>query len=396
MQAFVLVLASLIGGVAALSLQYVNAQQQCDVTGDYLTSFSCGNVSNENENGTIVRNYTLLAEETHQIPITMAENSTDQVIFPGWTFNGTIPGPTLRMTEGDIVNIKVVNSPQSEKHHSLHMHSIHKPDMDGTVGPAASIAPGDSFTYTFVAGPSGLYPYHCHVNPIQDHINRGLYGVMIIDPKTPRPPANEMVMMMNSYDLGLNQEMQPTAQIPTAEEANHIMYPPIENEDGEEMTEEEIEEARPELEVERDNEIYTVNGKAFEYANNPIPLQLGEPVRIYLLSMTEFDPVNNLHLHSTMFNYTASGTDNSAPIETDIVTLGQGDRGIIEFTPQNTGMHMFHAHVNEFADLGWMSMFHVYDKAEPGEVDLGSGSSKILPLSTNNTNTTTTNSTYKY
>jgi FtsP/CotA-like multicopper oxidase with cupredoxin domain len=205
-----------------------------------------------------------------------------------------------------------------------------------------------------------------------------------------------MVMLMNSYDLDLNHEMQPTAQIPTAEEANHIMYPPIENEDREEMTEEEIEEARPELELERDNEIYTVNGKAFEYANKPIPLKLGEPVRIYLLSMTEFDPVNNLHLHSTMFNYTASGTDNSAPVETDIVTLGQGDRGIIEFIPQNTGMHMFHAHVNEFADLGWMSMFHVYDKAEPGEVDLGSGSSKILPLSTNNTNTTTTNSTYKY
>jgi hypothetical protein len=64
-----------------------------------------------------------------------------------------------------------------------------------------------------------------------------------------------------------------------------------------------------------------------------------------------------------MFNYTASGTDNSAPIETDIITLGQGDRGIIEFTPQNTGMHMFHAHINEIADLGWMSMSHVYDKA---------------------------------
>jgi hypothetical protein len=45
-----------------------------------------------------------------------------------------------------------------------------------------------------------------------------------------------------------------------------------------------------------------------------------------------------------MFNYTASGTDNSAPIETDIITLGQGDRGIIEFTPQNTGMHVSCAH----------------------------------------------------
>ena len=58
--------------------------------------------------------------------------------------------------------------------------------MDGTFGPSGSIAPGQSFTYEFTAGPAGVYPYHCHVEPIVDHINRGLYGAMIIDPKTPR------------------------------------------------------------------------------------------------------------------------------------------------------------------------------------------------------------------
>ena len=372
MQAYLTGLASLIVAVAALvSLSEVNAQQ-CSETGDYLTSFSCGIAYTNQTNGTTVRNYTLLAEETHHIPITMAENSTDQIIFPAWTYNGTVPGPTLRMTEGDIVNIKVINSPQSEKHHSMHMHSIHPTAMDGTTGPAASIAPGDSFTYTFVAGPSGVYPYHCHVSPIVDHINRGLYGMLIIDPKEPRAAATEMVMMMNSYDLDLNQEMQPTARPPNAEEANQIMYPPVPPTLEEETEEQEVESGddaeslaagRPELEIERDNEIYTVNGKAFEYRDNPIELVVGQPVRIYLASMTEFDPVNNLHLHSGMFNYTASGTDDSAPIETDIVTLGQGDRGIIEFTPQNKGMMMFHAHVNEFADLGWMSMFNVVSNA---------------------------------
>jgi manganese oxidase len=68
--------------------------------------------------------------------------------------------------------------------------------------------------------------------------------------------------------------------------------------------------------------------------------------------MTEFDPVNNFHLHAGMFNYTAAGTENTSPIVTDIVTLSQGDRGIIEFTPQNKGMMMFHSHVNEFSQLG--------------------------------------------
>lgn len=107
----------------------------------------------------------------------------------------------MRMTEGDLVRIKVINSADNAKAHSLHMHSIHSADMDGVEGSGGTIAPGSSFTYEFVASPYGVYPYHCHVNPIADHINRGLYGMMIIDPKEPRPQMTEFAMMMNAYDL---------------------------------------------------------------------------------------------------------------------------------------------------------------------------------------------------
>ena len=117
----------------------------------------------------------------------------------------------------------------------------------------------------------------------------------IIDPVQPRPQMNEMVMMMNSYDLDLEgSEEVPFTRIPDAQEASDIMFP------APDATEKD----RPELEQERDNEFYTVNGKAFQYMDNPIEIKQGEPVRIYLLSMTEFDPVNSFHLHSGMFNYT--------------------------------------------------------------------------------------------
>ena len=69
-----------------------------------------------------------------------------------------------------------------------------------------AILPGHSFTYTFTAAPAGVYPYHCHVNPISDHINRGLFGVMIIDPSEGREKMPEMVMLMNGYDLNYEQE----------------------------------------------------------------------------------------------------------------------------------------------------------------------------------------------
>jgi manganese oxidase len=299
---------------------------------EYLTYFNCGRVSENEDNGQTIREFTLIVDENKTIPI-----SGQGHILNGWTFNGTVPGPTMRMTEGDLVRIKVINSADNAKAHSLHMHSVHSSDMDGVEGPGGTITPGSSFTYEFVAQPYGVYPYHCHVNPIADHINRGLYGMMIIDPKEPRPQMTEFAMMMNAYDLDYDQE-------------GPMRIRPVN------ATPEELEEERG-----RDNEIYTVNGKAFDYMYNPIQIQTGKPYRIYLVNMVEFDPINNFHLHGNVFDYYTSGTDETADFKNDIVTLSQGDRGILEFQYKIPGRYMFHAHITEFTDLGWMGFFDVRD-----------------------------------
>ena len=299
---------------------------------EYLTYFNCGRIIPEEKTKTnqMIREFTLLVEENKTIPISYQGHTLN-----GWTFNGTVPGPTMRMTEGDLVRITVINSADNAKAHSLHMHSIHSVDMDGIEGPGGTIAPGNSFTYEFIAQPYGVYPYHCHVNPIADHINRGLYGMMIIDPKEPREQMTEFAMMMNAYDLDYDQEGPTTIRPVNA-------------------TAEELEE-----QGERGNEIYTVNGKAFDYMYNPIQIQNGKPYRIYLVNMVEFDPINNFHLHGNVFDYYTSGTDETADFKNDIVTLSQGDRGILEFQYKIPGRYMFHAHVTEFTDLGWMGFFNV-------------------------------------
>jgi FtsP/CotA-like multicopper oxidase with cupredoxin domain len=135
------------------------------------------------------------------------------VIFHAWTFNGTVPGPTMRFTQGDHVQITVSVTNDSKFPHSLHLHSVHPGSMDGMSGPAGMIEPGKSFTYNFVATSTGVYPYHCHMFPVEEHVSRGLYGMMIIDPQTPRPHATEMVMMLNSYSYsfqGVNGSDPPT------------------------------------------------------------------------------------------------------------------------------------------------------------------------------------------
>ncbi len=163
----------------------------------YLTHFSCGHVTIL-KNGTALRQFTIIAKENVVVPI-----SNTGLTLSAWTYNGSIPGPTMRMTEGDHIKLIFINSKDSKHYHSIHMHSIHSGAMDGMMGPGGSIAPGKSFTYVFTAQPFGVYPYHCHVDPVDEHINQGLYGMMIIDPKTPRPQMKEMVMLMNGYDLKL-------------------------------------------------------------------------------------------------------------------------------------------------------------------------------------------------
>jgi len=176
------------------------------------------------------------------------------------------------------------------------------------------IYPGEEFTYEFVAEPFGCHLYHCHAIPFKRHIHKGLYGAFIVDPPGGRPPANEMVMVMNAFDTNL---------------------------DGE-------------------NEIYAVNTVAFAYGNDPIPLKLNELVRIYLINITEFDLINSFHLHAGFFDYYDHGTTLEPTHRTvDTIMQTQGQRGILEFRYQFPGMYMFHAHQSEFAELGWMGMFHV-------------------------------------
>ena len=269
---------------------------------DILTDFDGGEVSKD-RSGRTVREYEFVAIDKE---IEVAPG----VFFPAWTYNGRVPGPTIRATEGDRVRIKLVNS--SGHPHTIHFHGIHPAEMDGVPG-AGEVGPGGSFTYDFVAEPFGTHLYHCHSLPLAQHIHRGLYGAFIVDPKEGRPEANEMVMVMNAFDT---------------------------NFDGE-------------------NEVYAVNTIAFAYMNNPIEIEAGQLQRAHVINITEFDPINSIHLHANFFDLYRTGTSLRPDEFTDIISMGQAERHMIEFTYSSRGHFMFHAHQTEFVDLGWMSAFQV-------------------------------------
>ena len=269
----------------------------------YLREFNYGRTS-ALLNGTSLREYTLIASDQQ------TKEVSPGVFYNVWTFNGTIPGPTLRATEGDLVRVTLINN--GTKFHSIHFHGIHKSEMDGVF---EGIAPGGKFTYEFTAEPFGVFPYHCHMQPLEEHITHGLYGVFIIDPKKPRADADEMVMVMNGYDTDFDAE----------------------------------------------NNFYTVNGIPYYYMHHPIQIDKNRLIRIYLLNMLEFDPINNFHLHANMFDLYRTGTKLIPDEYTDIVTMSQGERGILEFSYKYPGKYMFHAHKTEFAEKGWVGLFLVKD-----------------------------------
>ena len=272
----------------------------------YLREFNYGKVSKLSD-GKTLREFTLVASDN------LVKEISPGVFYNVWTFNGTVPGPTIRATEGDTVRINFINN--GSMPHSLHLHGVHPANMDGVF---EMISPGGEFTYEFTAEPFGVFPYHCHMTPLEEHIAHGLYGVFIVDPKTTRPPADEMVMVMNGYDTDFDTE----------------------------------------------NNFYTVNGVPYYYMHHPVQIQKDKLVRIYLVNMLEFDPVNNFHLHANMFNYYPSGTRLQPDELTDIVTTNQGERGILEFTYKYPGKYMFHAHKTEFAEKGWMGTFLVTEGNE--------------------------------
>ena len=111
-----------------------------------------------------------------------------------------------------------------------------------------------------------------------------------------------------------------------------------------------------------DNEVYAVNSVAFHYQNHPIKFKVNDKVRIYLVNITEFDPVNSFHLHAEFFNVFRTGTSLTPQEYTDTLMMCQAERHILEFSYKYAGRYMFHAHQSEFAELGWMGLFEVEER----------------------------------
>jgi FtsP/CotA-like multicopper oxidase with cupredoxin domain len=266
-----------------------------------LTDFDGGTVS-KLPSGQTLRQYTIISTNKDIFP---APNQK----FAAWTYNGRVPGPTIRATAGDHIRIHYIN--KGDAAHGIHFHGIHAGNVDAGF---QSIIPGSETFYEFDAQPAGVHMYHCHMSSLAMHIVKGLYGFFIIDPPQPRPKAQELVMMMNNFT-----------------------FKPIT--------------------IGSTSDLYAINTVAYHYLKHPIPVRVNQLVRVYLGNIVEFDNLVGFRMHSNLFNFFPTGTGTQPAEVTDSVMMCQGQRGILEFSFKTPGQYLFRSIYSQAADKGFIGAF---------------------------------------
>lgn len=126
---------------------------------------------------------------------------TDGVDYTYWTFGGTVPGPFIRIKQGDLVELHLHNNENNKMPHNIDLHAV-----TGPGGGAASTftAPGHETVFSFTAINSGLYVYHCATAPVGMHVANGMYGLIMVEPKKNLPQVDKefYVMQGDFYTVG--------------------------------------------------------------------------------------------------------------------------------------------------------------------------------------------------
>lgn len=125
-----------------------------------------------------------------------------------WAYNGQVPGPVLRVRLGEEVSVQLRNDlPQPT---TIHWHGVRVPNaMDGVPGVTQEpIAPGETFTYRFVPKDAGTFWFHPHVRGAEQ-VERGLYGVLIVDDMQPYPYSRDDVWVLDDWRLGADGQIDP-------------------------------------------------------------------------------------------------------------------------------------------------------------------------------------------
>ncbi len=312
----------------------------------------------------VTRHYTLIIEGAN------IQEGPDAV-WHAWTYNGTVPGPTLYAFVGDTIVVTVIN--HLDLIHSFHTHLVnYNFSYDGSqanviagIGVGSMIAPGQNYTYYFNATYAGLFYYHCHSSdkyPTSYHIAQGLYGLIIVDDPYHMPKiADDFVVTMGE----LGPQVTGTGAAPYIMDG--IGFPGGE---GALMN------------------LYAAQGFSGVAATINKTLltfeaKVGETIRFDVIDVGEL--VHSFHLHDA--EIISEFANPGQPVPDAVLGLEPGTADSVLVTLTQPGIFLFHCHVVEHADAGMIGILIV----EPANGTVTTNDRTATSTYTLVTNTTTAN-----
>jgi len=235
------------------------------------------------------------------------------VQYQAWPFGGSVPGPTVRVKQGQIVKVVLVN--KAAMHHSIDFHSAFTPPNTSF----ADIMPGEQIEFSFEAKVPGAFVYHCGTPPVLLHMANGMYGAIIVEPADdPRPkPDREYVLVQSEW---YTQQVAGTLMGPDYGKMQRIQP-----------------------------DIVAFNGIAFQYQDHPLTAQPNERVR---LNVVNAGPSlwSAFHVIGAIFDKVYPGGDHRQSISgVSTYSVGPGEGVVFDLVIPDAGQYVFVDHA--FAHL---------------------------------------------
>lgn len=260
--------------------------------------------------------------KTFDLSTTEVNVKVGDKVYPMWTFNDTVPGPVLRVVEGDLVTINIANAKDSKVPHSVDFHSSRLSLGGGYV----QVAPGKSGTFRFKAEYPGVFMYHCGTPPILHHIGMGMYGMMIVQPK-------------EGYGRTLPEYAFVQSEL-------YRGIPDIERSAPAQMA---------------------FNGVPAQYLNDPIKVTPGQEIRLFVLNAGPSE-VSSFHVVGTVMDTVHDdGNPRNLSYGRQTVTLGASGALVAEMKLVGEGKFPFVTHQFDHGAMGAVGLFLAGDGDPVGD-----------------------------
>ncbi|WP_410769131.1 multicopper oxidase domain-containing protein [Fontibacillus sp. BL9] len=243
---------------------------------------------------------------------------SEGVFYNAWTFNGTVPGPVLRVKEGDTLSFTLKNM-DPDMPHSMDFHAVHAAPSKKFV----DVMPDEQGTFTYPADTPGIFMYHCGTSPVLLHVANGMYGTIIVEPKTGYPTDAEIDREFTIVQSEWYREHDEDAFM--NEEPEYVVF----------------------------------NGDDFTLKNHPLLAKVGDNIRLYVSNVGP-NEVSSFHVvGTTMDRVYIDGNPKNIMYGLQTVMLPAGGSAVVEFTVTEEGDYPILTHQLKHASKGATAILRV-------------------------------------